>query len=406
MFVDFDSVFHRSSPIPVPNGLVEYYSRQLPPDLEYVEDHGFLTVRAKDSSEKRIGNIVFDLSEEQKQILGESCSFQDIIRLMNNSQTPIRLIPKDGTIITYNEHDIPINSLVKRPFGNEDGPITELWLQPQPFPPAFTTNIKNDKCGIDLLMERVPNNSVDLIRIESERDKPLVLHASIDTKSGASNLTVTYNLRNAHTIKDLVESLSLYNSLFEGSAFLDGIPIPKDKERYGDPINKKSLQFWEKVLRIEELLDLCFVPPSEDVQDEDVYLVEQIFQSLINYIPTRSVGQVKTLQGKLVSVNKAVLKDMLNKTVDFSYSINSTINLLGQSFKLFCFVGIFGALVDDCSNDDDSFKIKIKDSDEQSPSFVSKMFFLNEESIEEYLSDFDKAIESLKKAKSVLEYLD
>ena len=62
--------------------------------------------------------------------------------------------------------------------------------------------------------------------------------------------------------------------------------------------------------------------------------------------------------------------------------------------------------MDDCSNTNDSFKIKIKDSDEQSPSYVSKMFFLNDESIEEYLSNFDKAIETLKKAKSVLEYLD
>ena len=405
MFVDFDNVFNRKTSFSIPQSLVEYYSAQLPDGLVYKEEDGILYIVDQNSSEKHIGKVIPELTAEIKKGLGDHTSFSDLMQLLYNSQQSICLSPQDGESLTFNDKEIRINQMIISPFKNNE--VTKLYITPPPFPPPKTVRIKNDKYEEELHIKRIPNNSVNVIMVESEKDKPLFFHASIDTENSKnSNLSFKYNLSNAHTIRDLAVSLSLYNSLFEGTAFFDGAPIPKDRKVQGVPINKQSLQFWEKVLKIEDLLELRFVPPSEDVQNEDVYLVEQLYQSLINKTPTRSLGQVNTLQGKWKSVDEKTFKSMPNTITNFSYSINSTISLFDQSFNLFCFVGIFGVLVEDCSIDNDSFFIKMKDPDGKRRSYMSVMYFLNEESVEDYLSNYDKAIEALEDAKSVLEFLD
>lgn len=406
MFVDFDHVFNQSSPVPIPKELVDYYNHQLPEGLRYQEKGGILSVVDENSNEKRIGKMVAIPSDDQRKILGENATFLDAIQLMNNSQTPLRIVPQDGETISFNDKEIKKNQMIINPCGNVDKAETIMYIQPVPFSKLNPTHLKNERYEMVLNIFRVPNNSVHVIKIESEKDKPLILFASIDTKSKTSNISITYNLSNAHTIRELVICLSIYNSFFEGKAFIDDEPIPQKKDFHGDPIDKQSLQFWEKVLQIEELLGLCFVPPSEDVQNEDVYLVEQLFQSLKNGIPTRNAGRLYSFQGKWELIDESKIMEIINNTVDFSYRIKSTITLLGQTFELYCFVGIFDAFVVDCIVHDDEFRIKIEDTSENKPSYVSTMYFLNGESSEEYLSDFDKAIENLKTAKSVLDYID
>ncbi|MBQ7598413.1 MAG: hypothetical protein IJU56_07525 [Clostridia bacterium] len=406
MFVDFDNVFHNDSGISIPRPLVDYYSNQLPEGLIYEEEDGFLVAKGENSNETRIGKIAFAPSPEQKKVLGENATFQDAIFLMNNSQQPLRIVAQDGETITFNQKTIGLDQMMINPCGNSDNSKNHFFIKPVPFPDPVPMHLKNDKYEMILRLSRVPNNSIHVIKAESEKDKPLVLRLSIDTKTHISNVTIAYNLGCVQTVQELVECLSLFYSFFNGTAFIDGQIVPVSETLPEKMPDEKNIHFWEKVLELERVLNLQFVPPVDDVSEEDVFLIEQLFQSLINKTPTRNVGRINGFRGQIEEIHEVGMKEVINKPVEFTYNTESNIQLFGQSFDLCSFVGIFNVCLLDYRINGDEIEVEFRDENKSKQSFMSTMYFLTKEQLVDYQNDYTVAIERLKNSKSVLEYID
>jgi hypothetical protein len=219
-------------------------------------------------------------------------------------------------------------------------------------------------------------------------------------------VSLSYNLRCIHSIQELVECLSLFYSLFNGTAFIDGHRVPVSENLPENMPDEKNIHFWEKVLELESVLCVQFVPPADDVSEEDVNLIEQLFQSLINKKPTRNVGRLSGFRGQIEGIHEDGLKEAINKPVEFAYNTVSNIQLFGQSFDLYSFVGIFNVSLVDFKINDDEIEVDFRYESKSKQSFMSSMYFLTKEQLDDYQNDYEAAIKRMKNCKSVLEYID
>ena len=95
---------------------------------------------------------------------------------------------------------------------------------------------------------------------QSKEEEPLVIKFSIDEVNQKMELCVSYDLKYATSIRDVVENTMIFNAYLSGKAFVDGILLDKIVPDSGTKqFDAKSALFWEKVRKIEECLDVQFV---------------------------------------------------------------------------------------------------------------------------------------------------
>ena len=117
MFVDFNRVFKNKSQtqLSVPSAFINYMNRSLPEGVKYVVDEdGNCVITGTDNSIS-IGGFSFELTDEQKRILGKNYTDKDVYDYFYNIQKPIPLtMIKDGYIL-LNGHEFPVEKMAYNP---------------------------------------------------------------------------------------------------------------------------------------------------------------------------------------------------------------------------------------------------------------------------------------------------
>lgn len=407
MFVDFNKVF-KSKPqtqITAPAALVEYINKSLPDGVKYIaKDNGDCVITSEGDSIS-IGGFFFKPTKEQEKILGKNFTHQDVLDYFYNTQKPIQLtLQKDG-FITLNGQEFPIDKMAYNPLNPIKYVSGTLRMYPQPFPDPFEITIGCDEYERRLLVSRVPHNSVRDIAFESSQDDSLWIKYLIDGDKHHITLNISFNLKNAKSIRDIVESTMIYNAFLDGKGILMGQSlnetIASDESKRFD---NNSAIFWEKVLKIEEFLDVHFIPPQDDVDSKTVYMIEQLYQNLIKKVPTKESQIINSIDGTWNL--KKDIKESIGKPVLFEFEATSQMELFGVQKKLPALLMIFNAVLADFNSNGKKQKFILSDESPKAQRYTSIMYFRNEEDLKAYKSkDYNQKTNLFKNAKKPQDYL-
>ena len=413
MFVSFNKVFNKKpqSQTEVPQAMLDHMNRQLPKGIKYISgDDGRCTI-VSESGSFTLGGFLFRPTEEQKKILGKNYTHDDVMAYFYNAQKQMPLELKKDGYITLNGQEIPIDQMSYNPMLPSVEYVSgSLMAFPQKFPPPFslTVGVADGTYSRTLTVSRIPNESVHIAVFQSKENEPLMIKYSIDEKKQKLNMNITFNLKYAKTIRDVVESTMIYNAYLSGNALLGGAPL--EITTYNATTNKfdlKSALFWEKVLKIEDCLGVSFVPPKEDVQNDDIILVEELYQNLIHHVPIRDTQKLTSIGGNwdFDNTNRDV-KDSVGLAVFFQFHSIVDVELFGVKFSLPILTGVCNARIKEISKKDEKAQLILEDESEEKKQYMCTMFFLTEEAMEEYKAmGIDEMVKIFETAKTAKEYL-
>lgn len=410
MFVDFNKVFNNKKPqarITIPPALISHLNKSLPTGVKYIaEDDGTCRIIGENGS-LTVGGCIFEPTKEQKKILGENYTQEDVVEYFYNMQKPIPLkLKKDGYIL-LNGEEFPVDKIMYNPL---KPPIKYICgsfvMYPSPFPKSSNLKIGCEQYERELLITRVPNNSVYVSAFESNKDDPLWVSFFIDRRDEKITFNVSFNLKNAKTISDIIESTTIYNAILQGKGTmlgkpLDSVDISKDSKLF----DEGSIMFWEKVLEIEKCLDVHFKPPKEDIDFETVSLVEKLYQNLINKTPVRDNHTINSIDGKK-EISTKTLDEVVGKPMYFEFEATSNMELFGVKKELPAIMGVFNAKLESYTQKGDKQKIIFADESSEKQRYTSVMYFKSEKDLKNFRNGNREQITAiLRSAKKTKEYL-
>ncbi len=409
MFVDFDEIFNEQpqTEIRIPDALLSYLSNQLPDGVKYIVNEDGNCVVASENGSYTLGGFFCEPTDAQKTVLGEKYTREDVLKYCYNAQQSIPLRLEKDNYVKLNGEYVPIDRLSYNPFKPIEFVYGEFYIGAPPFPKPFTIQVGCEKYTRTLTVSRIANESVNVMLFESEKEAPLYVKFQLNDITNEMTFHISYNLKFAKTIRDIVETTMICNAFCEGNGFLCGQPL--ESNLIGDKpqqYHKDSAMFWEKVLQIESALNLTFIPSEEDIDYETACLVEQLYQNIIKGVPTRKSEKIDSLDGKWDLTSEIDIKDSIGKPLFFEFEVTAKIELFGVEFELPSLIGVFNAVLSDYIDNEEKSSIILADESEEKSRYTSTMLFKTEEELKAFRNgDRDKYISSFRNAKKVNEYI-
>lgn len=409
MFVDFDKVFNNlpQNELKVPDALVKYFSSKLPKGMKYVaDDNGNCTICSENGS-YTVGGIILNPTADQQKHLGDKFSINDILAYSYNSQEQIPATLKKQGYITLNGEEMEIEKVSFHPFHPIEFIKGSFNIVPSPFPKPFFVTIGSEKYKRDILVSRVPNKSVNVARFKSSDEEPLKIEYSLNESKMDMKISLSYDLSNCKTIRDIVETTTIFNSYVDGKGQLFGRSLGDDVDFSNvSKYDEDSLLFWEKLLKLEEALNIQFTPQKKDIEFDTICLVEEIYQNLINNLPIRSDARIESVDGDWNMVDDNKIINAIGENAFFEFEATTHIELFGCSFDLPCLVAIINAKVSNFEKKGSKYTLYLDDESSEKRMFLSKLRFITEEDLKKFRdSDHDKIITMLHEAQRASEYI-
>lgn len=378
MFVDFEKVFQKKpqTELPIPKAIVEHLNDQLPQGLKYIADETSVSVVSQDGSPLRFDGFRYAPTREQEQVLGNEYSTQDILDFSYNAQQNIPIVLNKEGFLIVNDSEIPVERLVMFPHNPLRYISGSAFVSPPPFDPPFKLSFGCKKYSRTLEMARVPHMSIYISSFESQKQDPLQVRYTYDTKTNSMTLNISYDLSRAKSIRDCVEVPSIYNAFLDGKGYIAEIPFPtklnsKDVHKF----NEESLAFWEKVLKIEEFLEVKFTPSFNAIDFDTMCIVEQLYQNLIKTTPISDTNKVDSIDGIWNVDHKQNIQDSIGKTMYFEFEGMAHISLFGVELELPTLRKVFNTKLISVTQEEGKHKLTLEDADETNPRFTVMLCF-------------------------------
>ncbi len=413
MFVDFNKVFGKTpqTELKIPQALIEQLSSKLPDGFIYVVDsNNNLTIShdGKKDLKYTISGMTLEPTDQQRKILGDNFSFEDVMKLSYNSQKPVPVRFKNGKYVNINGKDVSIEHLSYNPFKPYELVIDSTYIYPSPFPPSFTIKIGNENTKIELSIKRIPNDSLDIMAFKSDDNKCLSIIYYLNPDIHFFSMTMNISLNKATSVQEIIESIEVYNAFIEGKGYIFDAIIEtqldtKNASRYDD----EALEFWKKVKELEDKLGVSFDPHGSELEFEDICDIEEIYQNIINKTPIRRNTSINSITSKWEFSKDDIAKDTLGKPIYFEFDGKSTVKLFGQDIELPCIVGIFNAVFANYEKDETTSEctIFLENESDDKQMYTSTLRFLNKEELLKYKEETKDRIIQFRDAKKRHEYL-
>lgn len=412
MFVDFDKVFSKTpqTELKIPKALAEQLSSKLPNGLKYIVDEktNNLVISCDEPSEVpiTIKGMSLNPTNEQLEILGEDYHFDDLIKLSYNSQKPIPVKYDNDRYLNINGKEISINHLTFNPFKPYEIKVDSTYMYPSPFPPAFSLSFGCEKVVFELSINRVANNSVDIMAFESQNDHCLSVKYYLNPKTNGFSITINITPKYAVTVKEIIDSIEIYNAFIDGKGIIAGTVIETKLEtneaiRY----DSEALEFWTKVYELEKKLRVSFTPPFVDIDFEDVCNIEEIYQNIINKLPIRKNIIINSITSEWEFSKDDIANEALGKPIYFEFEGTSSFEVSGKKIKLPCIVGIFNAVLYKYEKNEDKCILFLESESDEKQMYTSTLCFLTEQELIEYKQQTKNRIILFRDAKKRNEYL-
>ena len=413
MFVDFNKVFGKTpqAELQIPQALIDQLSAKLPDGFIYVADsNNNLTISrdGKKDLKYTISGMTLEPTDQQKEILGKKYSFEDIMNLSYNSQKPVPVKFKNDKYVTINGKDISIEQLSYNPFKQYELVIDSTYIYPSPFPPDFTITIGNENTRIELLIKRIPNDSLDTMAFKSDDSRCLSIIYYVNPDIHFFSMTMNISLDKANTVQEIIDAIEIYNAFVEGKGYIfnsliDARLDTANASRYDD----EALEFWKKVKELEDRLQVIFDPHRNELEFEDICDIEEIYQNIINKTPIRCNTCINTITSKWEFSKDGIAEETLGKPIYFEFDGKSTVKLFSQDIELPCVVGVFNAVLtryekNEATNECTLF---LENESDEKQMYTSTLRFLNKEELKNYKEETKDRIIQFRDAKKRHEYL-
>lgn len=411
MFASFNDVFKSKSlrEQKVPDVTLKYLSNSLPKGVKYVSDeHGNLTITSSDGSKITIGGFNVTVTDEMRSVLGNQYSTAQIAKYAYNTQEKIAMNLKEDGIIIVNGERMPVEKFAYNMFDNFSYINSKFYMVPPKFPEPFELELGCEKYKRKLSFQRVPYASLDKSKFQSVNKDPLRMEFIVCEEDYSVKMTLGFDLKKANTVKDIVETVFIYNAYCDGKGLLMGHPVGRMKDKADDKkFDEKSARFWEKVFEIEEKLNLKFIPPKTDIEFETICLVEQLYQNLICKKPVKQREIITSIISDMNVKEGVNLDKLIGKQIFFQYNATTTFELFEKKLSLPAILGIFNSTFKSYEILDDKTKIILGIKDKNQKPFTAILCFASDSDLNEYVKENPDCYENiLSNAKFPQEYLE
>lgn len=411
MFASFNDVFKGKSlrEKKVPDVTLKYLSNNLPKGVKYVSDeHGNLTITSSDGSAVTFGGFNVTVTDEMRSVLGKQCSAAQIAKYAYNTQKKIEMNLKEDGMIIVNGERMPVEKFAYNMFDNFSYINSKFYMIPPKFPEPFELELGCEKYKRKLTFQRVPYASLDKSKFQSVNGDPLRMEFIVCEEDYSVKMTLGFDLKKANTVKDIVETVFIYNAYCDGKGLLMGNPVGGGKDKVEDKkFDENSARFWEKVLEIEEKLNLNFIPPKDDIEFETICMVEQLYQNLICKKPIKKRDIATSITSDMNMREGINLDDLIGKQIFFQYNATTTFELFEMQFSLPSIVGIFNSIFESYEILDNKTKVILGTKDKGQKPFTAILCFVSDSDMNEYVKENPDCYENiLSKAKFPQDYLE
>lgn len=407
MFSNFKDAFVRKPQYTVepPQAVIDAISKDLPDGFTYKYDHdGVCILDSKDGLNFNSGKVVLpkkalDLFSNEKSIDADKLK-----RYVYNSQTAIKLKPNEDGCFVINGDKIKAQDIFKAPLKDYDMKDIEITIVPPKFPDPIEVLIQGDGCELRLKMQRKAINSVDEIVFGTIEDNPLKFDYILNTKTEDLKLTISVEGIKYKTVSDAVAANHIFNAFALGRGYMDGCKVEINTPNRG-LISKERIKFWDNLLELEKYLEISFEIDSE-IYIEEVNKTYELYRSFIEKKPFKRYEEFKSAKGRCSAIYISENFDIIGKEINFEFEEVEEIELFGVQLKYYGLKTVFGVTVKSINmldKDKISFDMELTTTPGKK-SFISIMYFKDEEKLKEYrvnkerIAEFEKA--------EVLEYIN
>ena len=412
MFVDFGKYFgpDKELPISIPSTLVEYLSKNSPDGTKYELQEDGALVLVGDNQDIVFGGVKPNLSPDQKSILGEKYTPEELYNYLYNSQEKLEVSEIEPGFIQINNEKYPSDHVVIYPGKPIEYSSGKLFVIPEPFPGPFNVSFGGFDYDKLITVQRVANKSIYTQKYVSVENSPLSISYSIDTKTQVFSFSISYNLNYAESTKDMVETIMIYAAFIQGKGRING-SIISDLQCKGEDIKDvlKAGMFWEKALRVEEILGVQFSVPHQTPTDKELLMIEQLYQNLVMHNPVKVNGKyIESIDGSYSEADMAGLQESIGKPTYFEYLTYFDLNLFNVQRRLPCLLGVVNAVVSRYEKiDEETLRVFFENESQDKKAFSSVLCFISLDDIEKYRSqDNASRFDPFRNAKSSKEYFD
>ena len=410
MFVSFNRVFGEgtTSYSNSTTDLLRAYFDSIAPDGTHyhIESDGtFLLEPIEGNTVANIRGLQVENEAKLKSIIGDQLNFNNIIKYAYNSQTEILLKPSDDDKILINGTPLPINLFAFNPKRkkNFNKKNSRFVLKPEPFPAPFKLELSNDKHKLTVLMHRISNESLDIKVFETTPDEPLGLVFKINETTGVTNLTFKTNLTSEKRVENYVKVYSLCASFLDDTILFDGKSLGTlNFNETNSVFSVENLEFWEKVLKVEKILNTTFEPANVPLTIEIINTVEELYQTLINKKPIRCSVRIDSFESSEVPSEAQKYKNALS----FIFSHNSSYSLFKANLTLPSIWGVYNCKISKIERVNSVNRIHLVDISSELSMKVCKFNYPDELSRDSIDIRDAKIINQLKDAISPREYFE
>lgn len=405
MFVDFNRLMKQEEEPKsrIPEALVEYLNKKLPEGVKYHKTKdGDYCLLPDENGNFSMGELVFKPNEHQKKVLGKKCSFDDILEYIYNSQKPMRIGTKDGKTVLVNGERIPLSDLFLSPHIDLNDENFIQYIYPQKFPVPQLITLSCDNIEQQIYIQRVANDSVHERIFESLENELIFFQLKLNDNSPVYSITIKINLHQIKRIHTLITAMKICNAFTSGKLKIDDKLIEiADKDKQKNRFEQQTIDYWEKLLKIEQVLNLEFKPNSNEVDFQTANEVEKLYQCLINKVPYKENRKFNTITGNWNVENE--IDNSIGKSIYLTFEGQEGFNLYGQEFDLFYRTYIFNCIFKKIEKEESGkITLHLDDISEDKMRYTSTLLFQSEDELDNY--DFEKNIDKFQNARTYLEY--
>lgn len=371
----------------LPDSVVDELSAKLPSGLFYQKiDSSTLALSSKE-------NINVDVKllpdNEMLEILGDKYNMDDVLKLMFNSQRAVIIETKNGKVVVNNKL-IDVDLIIFSAETESKG--AKLYLLPPKFDEIKPLVIDDGKYKLEIPIKRVPNLSLDEIKIEGNKSYFFV-KLCINEKTKKLNFTINYDLSKCNSVLEIVTCLNLYQNLELGKCTVGGRHLYLSENVKLNDVDINRLNFWNKVYAIENKLNLSF-KPSFNINGSIYCNVLEIYYSLCEGKILRKKINISNLEFKKLE-DKTIkdYEDMNGKTINFFFCSKKEIRLFDCSITLYVYNYLCNVVVTNIVDSGKQINISF---DTRADSIYSIKYYDNLESVKQPDDDVIKLVNDSK----------
>ena len=380
--------------------VIEYFNKSAPNGTKYVPgEDGTIILTGDDSM--HIGGLRVSLSAEQKLVLGDNPQISDVMEYLDNSQEPIDLEPVKDGIIIINGEEIAVDKITLSPFSDVIYQHGEFQLVPNPIQP-FEIEVLGNGITKRVRMRRVPVKSITRREFETIDDGILKLSYAIDSNSKSFEFSYSFDMKLASSAKEIFETYNFIYGISIGNGKI-GVVKLKDVACTSEDIEyyKSLVEVWRKIALIEERLNISLVPQENGVLNIETYLVELLYQSLINKQPIKKDWDINNIEVDKNAADLNTLNKLKGGLYFFSFNDSEEIALIGIKLTIPRIAYSTGLTITDIDDMGDKYKISFKK--DKSTSY-GVLYFASEDERNNFIKNMSPK-DIIQNTKSIDEFL-